>query len=607
MSIKIEQYNAARAPQIMETSEVSTPVKYGADFQDTLCTILRHPPTQSPGLQLFRMLASHWSTSARHRFRASSCGAPLVVFTTPKSDLHSSLKYLFVSSHDLQYGPNYLARYKPCLRLIHLSSQISIRRPVRKAHYRSTISMLASVLRSRGAQVSTCRRFASVQASTPTAKAVLTPDASTDKTRPSDKEAHDSYLHRPVTYPLDKIKVVLLENIHPRAKEVFEREGYTVETHKRAMSGEELARVGGDAHILGIRSKTQLDPDFFSTVGWHEHRLWAVGCFCIGTNQVALPSGAVTGIPVFNAPFSNTRSVAEKTLSEIIALHRKLFLRSTELHQGIWTKSATGAHEVRGTTLGIVGYGRIGSQVSVLAELLGMKVVFYDPVKCLPLGNARQVDTLEELLGMADAVTLHVPATPTTKKMINRETIAQMKDGALLVNNARGTVIDIDAAKEAIQSGKIAGMAVDVFPKEPAKNGEPFDTPLRGLPNVILTPHIGGSTEEAQGNIAVEVATKLVRYINDGSTTTSTNTPEIDMQPIRNNSMRILHMHQNVPGVLSKIHSVLSDYGINVTSQYLQSDPRHGYIALEVEKFHAKVVTRELEKIKETIFLRTII
>ncbi|KAG6957256.1 hypothetical protein JG687_00010099 [Phytophthora cactorum] len=338
-------------------------------------------------------------------------------------------------------------------------------------------------------QVSTCRRFASVQASTPTAKAVLTPDASTDKTKPSDKEAHDSYLHRPVTYPLDKIKVVLLENIHPRAKEVFEREGYTVETHKRAMSGEELARVGGDAHILGIRSKTQLDPDFFSTVGWHEHRLWAVGCFCIGTNQVALPSAAATGIPVFNAPFSNTRSVAEKTLSEIIALH----------------------------------------------------------------------------------------------------------------------LIDIDAAKEAVESGKIAGMAVDVFPKEPAKNGEPFDTPLRGLPNVILTPHIGGSTEEAQGNIAVEVATKLVRYINDGSTTTSTNTPEIDMQPIRNNSMRILHMHQNVPGVLSKIHSVLSDYGINVTSQYLQSDPRHGYIALEVEKFHAKVVTRELEKIKETIFLRTII
>ncbi|CEG37900.1 d-3-phosphoglycerate dehydrogenase [Plasmopara halstedii] len=451
-----------------------------------------------------------------------------------------------------------------------------------------------------------CRRFASIHSSTALFESVLPTNSSLDSGH-NEEPISDPYLLRPVTYPLNKIKVVLLENIHPRAKEVFEREGYKVETHKPAMSGEELARIGGDAHILGIRSKTQLDPDFFNTVGWHDHRLWAIGCFCIGTNQVALSAAAAKGIPVFNAPFSNTRSVAEKTLSEIIALHRKLFLRSTELHQGIWMKSASGAHEVRGTTLGIVGYGRIGSQVSVLAELLGMKVVFFDPIKCLPLGNARQVDTLEELLGTADAVTLHVPATSSTRNMINRDTIAQMKDGALLVNNARGSVIDINAAREAIESGKIAGMAVDVFPKEPAKNGEPFETPLQGLPNVILTPHIGGSTEEAQGNIAVEVATKLVQYINDGSTTTSTNTPEIDMLPIRTNSMRILHMHQNVPGVLSKIHSVLSDYGINVTSQYLQSDARHGYIALEVEKFHAKVVTRELEKIKETIFLRTII
>jgi D-3-phosphoglycerate dehydrogenase len=420
-------------------------------------------------------------------------------------------------------------------------------------------------------------------------------------------ETSPDYLMRPVTYPLDKIKVVLLENIHPRAIQVFEREGYTVETHKRALSGEDLVKIAGDAHILGIRSKTQLDHDFFSTIGWHQHRLWAIGCFCIGTNQVALQDAANVGIPVFNAPFSNTRSVAEKTLAEVIALHRKLFQRSTDLHNGIWNKSANGSHEVRGTTLGIVGYGRIGSQVSVLAELLGMKVVFYDPIKCLPLGNARQVDTLDELLAISDAVTLHVPATNTTKKMINAKTISQMKHGALLVNNARGSVIDIDALAEAISSGKIGGCAVDVFPVEPEKNGEPFDTPLRGLPNVILTPHIGGSTEEAQGNIAVEVASKLVRYMNNGSTTTSTNTPELDMLPIRNNSMRILHMHHNVPGVLSKIHAVLSDYGINVTSQYLQSDPKHSYIALEVEKFHAKIVTRELKKIKETIFLRTII
>uniref|UniRef100_K3WD61 2-oxoglutarate reductase n=1 Tax=Globisporangium ultimum (strain ATCC 200006 / CBS 805.95 / DAOM BR144) TaxID=431595 RepID=K3WD61_GLOUD len=451
-------------------------------------------------------------------------------------------------------------------------------------------------------------RLFTVRASSPAASGAVSPAvlSSDDSDAPLDA-AQQQYLQRPVTYPLNKVKVVLLENIHPRAVQVFEREGYTVETHKRALSGEELARIAGDANILGIRSKTQLDKEFFSTIGWHEHRLWAVGCFCIGTNQVALQDSASYGIPVFNAPFSNTRSVAEKTLSEVIALHRKLFLRSTELHQGIWTKSATGSHEVRGTTLGIVGYGRIGSQISVLAELLGMKVVFYDPIKCLPLGNARQVDTLEELLAMSDAVTLHVPATADTKNMINAKTIAHMKDGALLVNNARGTVIDIEAAAEAIRCGKLGGLAVDVFPEEPEKNGEPFDTPLRGLPNVILTPHIGGSTEEAQGNIAVEVASKLVRYINNGSTTTSTNTPELDMQPIRNNSMRILHMHQNVPGVLGKIHSVLSDYGINVTSQYLQSDPRHGYIALEVEKFHAKIVTRELKKIKETIFLRTIV
>ncbi|KAF1332904.1 D-3-phosphoglycerate dehydrogenase, partial [Globisporangium splendens] len=470
--------------------------------------------------------------------------------------------------------------------------------------------MLALLSRRNATLLSAQRtRLFAVRASSPSASGALSPalSSSDDSSDALLDAAQQQYLQRPVTYPLNKVKVVLLENIHPRAVEVFEREGYTVETHKRALSGEELARIAGDANILGIRSKTQLDKEFFSTIGWHEHRLWAIGCFCIGTNQVALQDSASYGIPVFNAPFSNTRSVAEKTLSEVIALHRKLFLRSTELHQGIWTKSATGAHEVRGTTLGIVGYGRIGSQISVLAELLGMKVVFYDPIKCLPLGNARQVDTLEELLAMSDAVTLHVPATADTKNMINAKTIAHMKDGALLVNNARGTVIDIEAAAEAIRCGKLGGLAVDVFPEEPEKNGEPFDTPLRGLPNVILTPHIGGSTEEAQGNIAVEVASKLVRYINNGSTTTSTNTPELDMQPIRNNSMRILHMHQNVPGVLGKIHSVLSDYGVNVTSQYLQSDPRHGYIALEVEKFHAKIVTRELKKIKETIFLRTIV
>ncbi|ETV86508.1 hypothetical protein, variant [Aphanomyces astaci] len=319
-----------------------------------------------------------------------------------------------------------------------------------------------------------------------------------------------SYLDRPTSFPLKKVKVVLLENIHPRAIEIFENEGYTIETYKGALSGQELIDVAGDANILGIRSKTQLDRSFFESIGWHNHRLWAVGCFCIGTNQVDLAGAAKYGVPVFNAPFSNTRSVAEKTLCEIIALQRKLFERSTDLHTGLWKKSATGAHEVRGTTLGIIGYGRIGSQVSVLAELLGMKVVFYDPLKCLPLGNATQLDSLQELLQVADGVTLHVPATSDTKNMINADTIQLMKPGSFVINNARGTVVDLHALADALKSGHLSGAAVDVFPVEPAKNGESFSTPLQGLPNVILTPHIGGSTEEAQGNIAVEVASKLV-------------------------------------------------------------------------------------------------
>ncbi|EQC31090.1 hypothetical protein SDRG_11275 [Saprolegnia diclina VS20] len=416
-----------------------------------------------------------------------------------------------------------------------------------------------------------------------------------------------SYLQRETSYPVQKIKVVLLENIHPRAIEIFENEGYSIETYKGALGGQELIDIAANANILGIRSKTQLDRTFFDSIGWHEHRLWTIGCFCIGTNQVDLAGAAQYGVPVFNAPFSNTRSVAEKTIGEVLCLHRKLFERSTDMHAGIWKKSATGAHEVRGTTLGIVGYGRIGSQVSVLAELLGMKVVFYDPLKCLPLGNATQLDSLQDVLATADCVTLHVPATSSTKNMINEETLRCMKDGALLINNARGAVMDLDAVAAALKSGKLGGAAVDVFPWEPAKNGEPFSTPLQGIPNVILTPHIGGSTEEAQGNIAVEVATKLVRFINEGSSITATNIPEVDLGLTSAGNIRILHMHHNVPGVLSKIHAVLSDYGINVSAQFLQSNARHSYIILEVEPFHAKLVTRELKKIKETIFLRTLL
>ncbi|RHY91184.1 hypothetical protein DYB37_002199 [Aphanomyces astaci] len=358
-----------------------------------------------------------------------------------------------------------------------------------------------------------------------------------------------SYLDRPTSFPLKKVKVVLLENIHPRAIEIFENEGYTIETYKGALSGQELIDVAGDANILGIRSKTQLDRSFFESIGWHNHRLWAVGCFCIGTNQVDLAGAAKYGVPVFNAPFSNTRSVAEKTLCEIIALQRKLFERSTDLHTGLWKKSATGAHEVRGTTLGIIGF------VSVLAELLGMKVVFYDPLKCLPLGNATQLDSLQELLQVADGVTLHVPATSDTKNMINADTIQLMKPGSFVINNARGTVVDLHALADALKSGHLSG----------------------------------------------------VRFLNEGTSTTATNIPEVDLGVPVSGNIRILHMHHNVPGVLSKIHAVLSDYGINVSAQFLQSNSQHSYIILEVEPFHAKLITRELKKIKETIFLRALL
>ena len=262
------------------------------------------------------------------------------------------------------------------------------------------------------------------------------------------------------------IRVVLLENIHPRARDIFEQEGYQVEILSRALSGQELVDVAGNAHLLGIRSKTQLESAFFDTVGWQPNRLWGVGCFCIGTNQVNLRAAADRGVAVFNAPFSNTRSVAEKTIAEIIALNRQLLTRSTELHAGVWNKSARGAHEVRGTTLGIIGYGRIGSQLSVLAELLGMQVIFYDPKKCLPLGNARQVDSLRELLSESDTVSLHVPELLSTRKLMNRDTIAMMKPGAYLINNARGSTVDIEALADALKSGHVGGCAIDVFPQE---------------------------------------------------------------------------------------------------------------------------------------------
>lgn len=402
------------------------------------------------------------------------------------------------------------------------------------------------------------------------------------------------------SYPLHKIKIVLLENIHPRAGELLESQGFTVEQHAKALSGSELIAVAADAHLVGIRSKTRLSEEFFEAAT----RLWAVGCFCIGTNQVDLESAANRGVAVFNAPFSNTRSVAELTLAEVIALHRGLFERSAQMHRGTWVKSAAGFHEVRGRTLGIVGYGRIGSQVSVLAESLGMRVLFFDAADRLPLGNATPMRKLDDLLEVADAVSLHVPSTPQTRGMIGAAQLARMKPGAVLVNNARGDVVDLDALAAALRSGRLAGAALDVFPDEPEHNEQPFMSPVRGLENVILTPHIAGSTEEAQRSIGEETAAKLIRYMNNGSTSTAVNVPEVELPMLHPGNHRVMHYHHNVPGVLSKMHKLLADLNVNITAEYLQSNPRHSYVIIDMEPTEGELVKEGLRKIPETIRVR---
>lgn len=409
-------------------------------------------------------------------------------------------------------------------------------------------------------------------------------------------------MNAPTSYPLHKIKIVLLENIHPRAVECFQSEGYSVELHKGALSGRELIDAAGDAHLLGIRSKTTLTPEFFEKA----RRLWAVGCFCIGTNQVALDAAAERGVCVFNAPFSNTRSVAEMTIAEVIALHRGLVERSAQMHAGRWTKSADGFHEVRGRVLGLVGYGRIGSQVSVLAENLGLKVIYYDIADRLPLGNAQPVRSLGELLEKSDVVSLHVPETPATRNLIGAPELSRMKPGAALINNARGTVVDVDALAASIRSGHLSGAAVDVFPHEPESNSQPFDSPLRGLPGVILTPHIAGSTLEAQRNIAEEVSSKLVKYMNNGSTTGSVNFPEVDLPVLHAGHHRVLHLHRNVPGVLSRLHGLMADLGVNIAAETLQSNPRHGYVILDIDDRNSEAVREGLRGIPETVRVRTL-
>ncbi len=401
------------------------------------------------------------------------------------------------------------------------------------------------------------------------------------------------------SFPKSEIKILLLENVHPVAAEAFASEGFAVETVKGSISEQELIARVRDAHILGIRSKTQVTPAVLDEA----RRLLAVGAFCIGTNQVSLKHANQRGVPVFNAPFSNTRSVAELILAEVVMLSRHLGDRTREVHAGTWRKVAVGSREVRGKTLGIIGYGHIGSQIGVLAEGFGMRVVFYDVVAKLPMGNNRSLPRLEDVLAEADFVTLHVPETPQTKNMIGRDEIARMKPGACLLNASRGTVVVIDALADGITRGHIGGAAVDVYPDEPEGNSDGFSSQLRGLPNVILTPHIGGSTEEAQEAIGREVSTALRKLINAGSTTGAVNFPQIEL-PVSPGAHRILNIHRNVPGVLRDINKIVSDYNANIRAQVLSTDPDIGYLIMDLENDVSGEVKRQIAALSTNIRTR---
>ncbi len=401
------------------------------------------------------------------------------------------------------------------------------------------------------------------------------------------------------SFPKGEIKILLLENIHPVATEAFSADGFSVEAVSTALPEAELVARVRDAHILGIRSKTMVTPKVLDEA----RRLLAVGAFCIGTNQIALEHANRRGVPCFNAPFSNTRSVAELILAEIVVLSRHLGDRSREVHAGSWKKVAVGSHEVRGKTVGIVGYGHIGSQVGVLAEAFGMRVVFFDTSTKLPMGNNRSLPKLEDVLGQADFVTLHVPETPQTKNMIGAAELAVMKPGACLLNASRGTVVDLDALAAAIKRGHVGGAAVDVYPSEPESNSDGFASPLRGLPNVILTPHIGGSTEEAQEAIGREVSTSLIRFINTGATTGAVNFPQIEL-PFMRGTHRILNVHQNVPGVLRDINKIVSDRHANIRAQVLSTDADIGYLVMDLDHDVSNDVKKAVAELPTSIKTR---
>ena len=405
-----------------------------------------------------------------------------------------------------------------------------------------------------------------------------------------------------VSLDKSKIKFVLFEGVHQNALDVLHAAGYTnIDYYKKALDGEALIEAIKDAHFIGLRSRTHLTKEVLEKAP----KLVAIGCFCIGTNQVDLAAAKQRGIPVFNAPFSNTRSVAELVLGEIILLMRQVAKANMEVHRGVWNKSASGANEVRNKKLGIIGYGHIGSQLSVIAESLGMNVYFYDIENKLPLGNAQQVSSLEELLSSCDVISLHVPENDSTKNLMNKERIGQLKEGAVLINAARGTVVDIDALAARLADGSLRGAAIDVFPEEPASINDPFESPLRQFDNVILTPHIGGSTAEAQANIGTEVANKSVKYSDNGSTLSAVNFPEVSL-PVHTKAKRLLHIHENRPGILNKINQVFVDLNVNIASQFLQTDPKIGYVVIDVELDDAHAALEQLKAIDGTIKARVL-
>ena len=403
------------------------------------------------------------------------------------------------------------------------------------------------------------------------------------------------------SFPKDRIKVLLLEGIHPSAKELFDKETFQVEMVKSALKPAELRARIADVHLLGIRSKTHVDAESLAAA----KRLLALGCFCIGTNQVDVTAANAQGVPVFNAPFSNTRSVAELVIAEIIVLARQLGDRSREVHDGQWRKVAAQCFEVRGKTLGIVGYGHIGTQVGVLAEAVGMQVLFHDIAPKLPMGNNRAAVSLEAMLAQADFVTLHVPETPLTRDLIGERELARMKPASYLLNLSRGSVVDVGALARALRSGHLAGAAADVFPAEPDGDTDDFTSELRGIPNVILTPHVAGSTKEAQDAIGREVASALVKFVNTGATTGSVNFPQVELPPLRDRH-RLLNVHRNVPGVLSSINRIVADAQANIESQILATTPTIGYLVMDLNREVSKEVQLQMSALEPSIRTRVL-